>query len=150
MPTLTFDHRFEVEAPVETVGAFHFSPNAFISLKPPLSPIRLISAEPLAEGSRLLFRMGLGPVGLDWLARHEGVDPRSGFTDVSEQGPMRAWRHTHRWRALGPNRTEVHDHIEFEHPDGALGWFTRLAFGKPALQLLFWSRARATRAALRG
>jgi ligand-binding SRPBCC domain-containing protein len=147
-PMPTFEHRFEVDAPIEAVRAFHSSPEALKILTPPGSVIQLRRFGPLEDGMEAEFRLWLGPIPIDWLARHEDVTP-DGFVDVQVQGPLSRWRHRHAYRALGPDRSEVIDRIEYAHPPGLRGLGTRLLFGRAALAVLFAHRARATRRATR-
>jgi len=142
-----FAHRFEVDAPLERVRAFHASPEALRVLTPPGTFIRLDRFGPLEEGMVASFRLWLGPVPVDWVARHEDVS-EAGFTDVQVEGPLARWRHHHAFEALGPSRTAVLDTIDYAHPPGPAGVWTRVAFGRAALSILFAHRARATRRAV--
>ena len=142
-----FDSVFEVHAPIEVVRTFHASTDAITPLTPPGSSVRVHEGGgPLEEGLVVRFTMWLGPLPVHWVARHEDVGP-DGFVDVMVEGPLASWRHMHRFVATGDATTEVHDHIEYEHPPGLAGVRTRILFARPALQLLFAHRRRATRAA---
>lgn len=145
----SFVARFVVDAPLAAVAAFHEGPEALARLQPPLSGTRFLRVDPLGEGSLTEFEMGRGPLAIRWRARHEAVQPGLGFTDVAESSPMRSWRHRHAYRALGERRTEVSDHIWFEHPHGPRGLLTRVLVARPLLTALFRYRAFATRRAVR-
>lgn len=142
-----FEHRFEVDAPLEAVRAFHGSPEALRVLSPPGTFLRLKQFGPLEEGMVAAFRLWLGPVPIDWVARHEEVSA-DGFTDVMVEGPLARWAHRHAFEALGAERSAVLDRITYAHPAGVAGAWTRLAFGRPALASLFAYRAWATRRAV--
>jgi ligand-binding SRPBCC domain-containing protein len=142
-----FEHHFEVDAPVAAVRAFHGSPEALRVLTPPGTFLRLERFGPLEEGMIAEFRLWLGPVPVDWVARHEEVSD-GGFTDVMVEGPLARWAHRHVFEALGPQRSAVIDRIAYAHPPGAAGAWTRVAFGRPALASLFAYRAWATRRAV--
>lgn len=139
-----FDFRFTVDASVEQVRAFHHSTEVLRQLTPPPAIMRVQHLEPLGEGSVSRFTVWFGPLPIRWEATHSDVDEH-GFTDTQTDGPMRSWRHTHRFTALGPDRTEVHEHIEYEHGDGKWGVATRLLFSKPALYGQFTYRKLITR-----
>lgn len=142
-----FDSVFEVDASIDAVRAFHASTDAIVPLTPPGARVRVRDGGgPLEEGLVVRFTMWLGPLPVHWVARHEEVGP-DGFVDVMVEGPLASWRHTHRFVATGAATTEVHDHIEYEHPPGLAGVRTRVLFGRPALEVLFAHRRRATRAA---
>ncbi len=95
------------------------------------------------------FTLWLGPFPIRWHAVHQEVGV-NGFTDIQRSGPAASWRHTHRFTALGSNRTSVHEHIEYSHKPGWKGLVSRLLFPKPGLRLLFAYRKWITRRALEG
>ncbi|WP_060687192.1 SRPBCC family protein [Ardenticatena maritima] len=144
--THRFEHTFIVHAPLEQVAAFHYAPDAFRRLTPPLLPVQVHHAEPLADGSTTEFTLWLGPLPVRWVARHRHVGPR-GFTDEQVRGPFRQWIHRHTFEPIDAHTTRVRDTIEaafHSHPFWAL--VGRLIWwGQP---LLFQYRAWATQQAL--
>jgi len=144
-----FDFSFTVDAPLEAVRDFHRDTSALKRLTPPPTFVRLISIEPLAEGSVSKFVLWVGPLPLHWTAVHRNVSDR-GFTDVQASGPAATWAHTHTFTPLSDGRTRIDEHIEFEHKTGAWGIVTRLLFSKPNLWLMFSYRRFVTRWFLRG
>ena len=52
-----FVHRTIVKAPLEKINSFHHSRHAFEELSPPIMFVRLIQAEPIANGAILHFRI---------------------------------------------------------------------------------------------
>lgn len=143
-----FDHVFTVDAPVEAVADFHRDTSALKLLTPPPTILRLHAIEPLGEGSVSRFTLWVGPLPLRWKAVHRNVSPR-GFTDVQAEGPAARWEHTHTFVPLAADRTEIRDHIEYEHRPGGWGLVTRILFSGLNLRFLFAYRAWATRRYLR-
>ncbi|MEZ6132740.1 MAG: EamA family transporter [Planctomycetaceae bacterium] len=139
-----FDFRFTVDADVSDVSEFHFQPGILKTLTPPFLIMQVHRFEPLAEGSIAEFTMWMGPIPVRWKAVHSHVSPTS-FTDTQVSGPMKSWVHTHTFREIAPNRTEVHEHIEFSHYSGWRGLWSRLLFPRPALVMLFTIRSWITR-----
>lgn len=93
-----FERSFLVHAPVEAVAAFHGRPDALAMLTP--APLQVLGeAAPMREGATMRFRLWVGPFPVAWRARYEHVRD-DGFDDVMVEGPFRAWRHSHRWRAV--------------------------------------------------
>ena len=143
-----FDFSFTVDAPLAAVRDFHHDTSALKRLTPPPTFVRLISIEPLAEGSVSKFVLWVGPLPLRWTAVHRDVSDR-GFTDVQAAGPAAAWAHTHTFTALPDGRTRIDEHIEYAHKSGLWGVVTRLLFSKPNLWLMFSYRRFVTRWFLR-
>jgi ligand-binding SRPBCC domain-containing protein len=143
-----FDFRFRVAAPVEAVSAFHFQTGILKALTPPLMIMQVHRFDPLANGSIGRFTMWMGPIPVPWTAEHSEVSPQ-GFIDTQIAGPMKSWKHTHRFSPIDANNSEVHEHIEFEHHRGLRGLWSRLLFPRPALYALFIYRSWATRRAVR-
>jgi ligand-binding SRPBCC domain-containing protein len=146
----TFDYTFSVPAPLEQVAAFHYGTAVLKQLTPPPIYVQIREAQPLAEGSTSHLTLWFGPIPVHWVAIHSAVDPLRGFVDSQSRGPMKKWRHQHTFQAAGPGRTQVHEHLEYDHRPGLAGLFTRLLFNRPALTLLFSYRKWATRRAVAG
>jgi len=142
-----FDYRFTVDAPVEAVRTFHHDTSALRRLTPPPTIVQLHSVEPLAEGSVSEFPLWVGPLPLRWKAVHRDVTER-GFTDVQAAGPAARWEHTHSFLPLPDGRTEVREHIEYEHRRDLWGLVTRLLFSRPSLWFMFGYRRWVTRRAV--
>lgn len=143
-----FEHSFVVDADVKRTRAFHGSPAVLRQLTPPPVYVQVHDMSDVADGMVADLTMWLGPIPQRWKAEHLDVSER-GFTDVQRQGPLRSWRHTHRFEPGAEGRTTVHDHVEYEHHGGLRGLWTRLNFNRVSLGLLFWYRALVTRRALR-
>lgn len=143
-----FEYAFTVRAPAEAVAGFHRDTRVLKRLSPPPMFVQLHRIEPLAEGSISEFTLWLGPLPLRWQAVHSKVDSRRGFTDVQARGPLRRWRHTHRFEPLDERMTRVMEYVEYEHADHWVGFFTRLLFSPLGLRILFWYRSWVTRRAL--
>ena len=146
----TIEHTFTLAAPLAAVAAFHHDTRVLPRLTPPPVRVRLGRVEPLAEGSVSEFTLWFGPLPVRWRAVHSAVDPRHGFTDTQAAGPMRVWRHTHRFEAIGDAATRVTEHLTYAHPGGWRGLATRVAFGRLALWALLRYRAWVMRRALSG
>jgi ligand-binding SRPBCC domain-containing protein len=143
-----FDYRFSVPASLAAVRDFHRDTRALKRLTPPPVFVRLHRVEPLAEGSVSEFTLWVGPLPLRWTAVHRNVSDR-GFTDVQAAGPAAKWEHTHTFVPLADGRTEIREHIEYEHKSGPIGLVTRILFAKPNLLGMFCYRSLVTRWHLR-
>lgn len=143
-----FDFRFTVNASLEAVSAFHFQTGILKALTPPLMIMQVHRFDPLANGSIGEFTIWMGPIPVRWVAEHSDVSS-TGFVDTQTSGPMKFWKHTHRFNRISPELTEVHEHIEFEHYSGLRGIWSRMLFPRIALIVLFSYRRWATRRAVR-
>ena len=140
----TFDYKFTVNAPITAVSQFHQDTRILKKLSPPPIFVQIHRFEPLAEASEAEFTLWFGPLPLRWLAVHSNVST-NGFIDTQAKGPLKFWQHTHRFTAVSPQTTEVHEHIEYSHQASWRGLFTRLLFSKPGLYTLFTARKLLTR-----
>ena len=139
-----FNYRFTVDASLAAVREFHHDTSALKLLTPPPTIVQLHSIEPLAEGSVSKFTLWVGPMPLHWTAVHRNVS-ETGFTDVQQSGPAQKWEHTHTFNEVDANRTEIHEHIEYEHKSGVWGLVTRFLFARPNLLVMFAYRRWITR-----
>lgn len=146
MPVFAF--RFSVDASVQAVSAFHFEPGILKTLTPPLMIMQVHHFEPIAEESVADFTMWMGPVPVRWRAVHSDVS-EFGFTDTQVAGPMKSWKHTHRFESVSKEVTQVHEHIEYEHHAGLRGLWSRMLFPPPGLLALFTIRRMITRREVR-
>lgn len=140
----TFDYAFTVNAPLSAVAAFHSDTSALKLLTPPPIIVQIHNTEPLAEGSEATFTLWFGPLPIHWKAVHTDVG-EDGFTDTQVRGPLRRWRHTHRFSAVSDDVTLISEHIDYEYRAGMKGLLSRLMYSKASLYLFFTARKIMTR-----
>jgi ligand-binding SRPBCC domain-containing protein len=143
----SFSFSFVVNAPLEVVAAFHQDTRVLKKLTPFPIIARIHEYEPLAEGSEAKFTLWFGLLPVRWHAVHNDVGP-DGFTDTQINGPLKYWRHEHRFIVVDGHTTRVKEHINFEHDGGLRGLISRLLFNKPGLYALFTARKFITRRAV--
>ena len=144
----TFDYTFTADAPLTAVSNFHHNTSVLKTLTPPPIIAQIHHFDPMANGAVAEFTLWFGPLPLRWRAVHSNVSV-NGFTDTQQQGPLKHWRHTHRFTAVSPTTTQIHEQIEYEHDSGLRGILSQLLFAKPGLFLLFTARKWITRFYLR-
>lgn len=111
---MRYHSRFRVSAPVEMVASFHSQSAAMAAITPPPIGVQIHRApERLVEGDEMDFTLWLGPLPVHWVARFEDITATS-FVDRQVRGPMRAWRHHHRFEAIDERTTDVVDEVEVE------------------------------------
>jgi ligand-binding SRPBCC domain-containing protein len=140
-----FKHSFRVKAPIQAVADFHSSTTALKKLTPFPVIVQIHHLEPLAEGSIAEFTMWFGPFPVRWVARHVNVDPIKGFSDIQEKGPMQTWRHTHSFKEISKEITEIKDEIEYEYFADLKYIWTRLLYAPIMLRILFKYRSLVTK-----
>ena len=143
-----FDYTFTVDAPLTAVSAFHHDTRVLKTLTPPPMFVTVHKFEPLGEGSIGEFTLWVGPIPLHWRAIHSNVS-ENGFTDTQERGPLKFWQHTHRFTAVSPITTQIHEHVEYSYHSGLRGLLTRLLFNNFGLYFLFTARKIITRRAVK-
>lgn len=125
---LKFQYTSLIAAPVETVWQFHERPDILELLTPPWQPVKIIRRQGGLEiGAISHFRLFLGPIPLDWIARHTECEPNRLFIDRQTKGPMQSWEHRHEFSPEN-NQTRLKDVIHYEIPGGfvaefLLGWW---------------------------
>jgi len=140
----TFDYDFTVQAPIELVAAFHHDTRVLKQLTPFPIFAQIQEYEPLADGSEAKFTLWFGPIPVRWHAIHSEVSS-NGFTDTQVSGPLKSWRHQHRFFAVDKDITRISEHIVYEHDTGMRGLFSRMLFARPGLFFLFTARKFLTR-----
>jgi ligand-binding SRPBCC domain-containing protein len=140
-----YQHSFIVKAPLPAVAAFHDDPVSLVAITPP--PVRVTLQRfdaPVHAGSRVIFRMGVGPLGVTWDGVIAEYVDQKYFRDVQTQGPFGAWSHTHSFTAEAAG-TRVDDRVEYEPPLGLIGKLIDPFVVRPALAYLFKYREKKTR-----
>jgi uncharacterized protein (TIGR01777 family) len=114
----TYVRRSALPVSEEAAFAWHTRPGALERLIPPWQRVEILRAEPLAEGSRTVLRLGLGPLRARWVAEHHAVVPPHGFRDVQVAGPFRRWVHDHRFLSEEGGACLLEDRVEWDPPRG--------------------------------
>ena len=148
---MIFEKASRIAAPPDRVFAFHESPGALQQLIPPWENVRVISGGgSLRVGERVILRMKLGPIPLDWVAEHFAYDPPHLFADRQISGPFAKWEHRHHFGDDGKGGTILRDEVEYTPP---LGWIGRILGGpfiRRKLERMFDYRHRTTRSLIEG
>ncbi|PSG96258.1 CDP-paratose 2-epimerase [Thermoplasmatales archaeon SW_10_69_26] len=97
--------------------------------------------EPIAEGSRIRYRLRLRGIPLRWVSRIAAWDPPRAFADVQMQGPYRRWEHVHLFVDRG-DRTLAVDRVRYNLPIGPAGSLAHRLFVADDLRSIFAYRAR--------
>ena len=112
----TFVRSVVIDAPVETVFAFHEREDALPLLTPPFPPVRLVSKTGgLEPGSRVELRVGF----LRWVAVHTAYEKDRLFVDEQREGPFALWVHRHEFEDLGC-ASRLTDRVQYLLPGGPL------------------------------
>jgi ligand-binding SRPBCC domain-containing protein len=130
-----------IEAPVESVFAFHEREDALPLLTPPFPPVRLVARSGgIEKGARVELRV----MGARWVALHTAYERNRLFVDEQTEGPFAKWVHRHEFEDLG-GKTRLTDRVEYELPGGGLvnalfGWAAL-----PGLHQMFGHRHKVTK-----
>jgi ligand-binding SRPBCC domain-containing protein len=138
-----FIKQSEVAAPPEAVFAFHEQPRAVEALTPPWERVEVVEAPgSLLPGTRVVFKIFLGPFSRDWVAEHTEYVPPRLFADIQRRGPFAYWYHRHRFEPTPQGTTLMTDEVEYALP---FGWLGELIAGRAVrakLQKMFDYRHR--------
>ena len=149
MKTLHFRRQTRIEAPADAVFSWHARPGALERLTPPWERVTIQERTGgIEEGTRVVLRVGAGPVTLRWVAVHGEVIPGRQFCDRQTEGPFASWRHLHRFEPEGPDACRLEDDIEYSLPLGRLGSIVAEAQVRKTLDRMFAYRHAVTKADL--
>jgi uncharacterized protein (TIGR01777 family) len=116
---LIVERRTPLPVSPEEAFAWHARAGAFLRLVPPWHRIEVLQQDGgIENGSRLRFRLHLGPLSILWTAEHRDVEPGRGFTDFQVSGPFDRWVHSHRFEPAPNGNAILHDQIRCELPLG--------------------------------
>jgi ligand-binding SRPBCC domain-containing protein len=117
-----FETSVTLDSPPERVFDLLLLPATHLRLSPPDAGLNFTDFPPvLALGSRFEFR--IQSWGTIQQIVHEVIEfdrPR-GFTERQVRGPLKSWRHEHRFEPTASGQVVVTDRIEFEPPGGLVG-----------------------------
>ncbi|MDQ6760198.1 MAG: SRPBCC family protein [Acidobacteriota bacterium] len=115
-----FEYSSWIDAPVETVFAFHERPDALEKLTPPDQKVEIVSRQGgIRTGARVELRIHVGPWSVTWIAMHVDYETNRRFVDDQIRGPFRKWLHTHRFLEEREG-TRLTDSIDYALPGGRI------------------------------
>ncbi|MFZ9689033.1 MAG: TIGR01777 family oxidoreductase [Phycisphaerales bacterium] len=121
---------------------WHMREGALQRMLPPWEDVDVVQAPvPMVDGAIAEFVLHKGLLPLRWVARHEQVDPATGFVDLQVRGPFRRWRHQHRFEERGAT-SAITDDIQYELPLPPLGSIVGGWMVRGALERAFRFRHR--------
>lgn len=139
---MNYHHRFQIQAPLSRVAAFHQQHTSMGAITPP--PIRVeFQRLPADFSGELEFTLWFGPLPIRWMACIEDVSD-TGFTDRQVKGPFSEWVHRHSFVPVDDHTTEVVDRISLKLKPHLLWGPVGLAFTL-GLPFLFAYRGWKTR-----
>lgn len=123
---------------VEALFDWHERPGAFQRLAPPWQSVRLLKhVGGIQDGAQVDVETRVGGIPQTWKMRHCEYVYAKQFVDVMHSGPFKAWRHEHRFSAVGDGCSELTDHLSIEPLGGALGGRLQSGFLKGELTQVF-------------
>ncbi len=143
-----YERSFKVNAPLPEVAAFHDDPVSLVAITPPPVRVTILRFDvPVRAGSRVAFRLSVGPFRVTWDGTIAAYADQQYFCDVQNKGPFGAWSHTHSFTAEADG-TRVTDRVEYRPPFGLIGKLVDPILVRPALAYMFKYRAKKTRESL--
>lgn len=139
---LTYRGTIEGHAP-EDVFAWHERPGALERLTPPWADTRVVRrAGGIRDGAEVELEVGVGPTSFRWHLRHRDFVEGHSFSDEQISGPMKRWKHTHRFLPREDGGTLLEDEIDLEAPLGFAGQAVVPSMVQHELDRLFGFRYR--------
>jgi ligand-binding SRPBCC domain-containing protein len=133
-----------VAAPLERVFEFFSLAENLQRLTPDDLSFTILTPPPIEMrvGTRIDYRIRLGPWPLAWRTRIEAWEPGVRFVDAQLAGPYASWWHEHRFAADG-GATRMEDTVYYAPPFGPLGSLAHALFVRRKLRRIFEFRERA-------
>ena len=142
-----FSHTFTVSANIDKVWKFYTDLHHLDVITPKQLQLRVDHAisQKLAAGQTVSLS-GRFLIRRSWNTQITFLEPYV-YIDEMKNGPFKRWKHTHIFRQLNDNETEVIDEVDFELPYGIIGiLFEEYAANR--LRKIFDLRRESTKAAL--
>jgi len=118
---LTYRHALPDHDP-RHVFAWHERPGALERLTPPWADMRVVRREGgIRDGGEVELEIHKGPTRFRWHLRHRDYVEGRQFCDEQVSGPMKQWRHAHRFLPHEGGGTVLEDEIDLEPPLGFAG-----------------------------
>lgn len=123
---------------MEALFSWHERPGALERLSPPWDPVELVERTGgIEDGSEAVLKVRIGPKAVLWHARHRDYAKDQLFRDEQVRGPFKYWCHSHRFEALGNDRSVLEDRIEYALPGPAIGTLMMGAWVEKNLDRVF-------------
>jgi uncharacterized protein (TIGR01777 family) len=117
----TFAARTRLPVSAREAFDWHARPGAFERLTPPWEAVEVLERHGgIADGARLVMRVGTAPLRMRWVAEHRDWIDGAQFRDVQASGPFRRWEHTHRFEPESATSSVLEDRIDYELPAAPL------------------------------
>lgn len=139
-----YEKRLDLDVPLQALWDWHANPGAFERLSPPWQRVELVQrTQGIAEGQRLIMKLGRCPFRVTWEALHGPMKPLVSFEDTQVSGPFSRWHHVHRFEGSAHHSTLV-DQVDWESPLGVFGRFFAGWFMRREIERLFRFRHART------
>jgi uncharacterized protein (TIGR01777 family) len=139
---LKYHGSIEGHAP-EAVFAWHERPGALERLTPPWANMRVLRSDgSIRDGAEVELEIKAGPVSFRWHLRHRDFEEGRQFADEQVSGPMKRWRHAHRFLHGEEGGTTLEDEVDMEPPLGFAGQTVVPSMVERELDRLFAFRHR--------
>ena len=98
----TFQRELHLPVSAEEAFAWHERPGALDRLIPPWESVAVVQrGDGIRDGSLVELAQRIGPLRLEWIARHYGYEPGQAFRDTQLSGPFARWEHLHKFEPNG-------------------------------------------------
>ena len=118
---------------------FFSSPENLSKITPKRLGFNIMTPRPIEmkEGQLIDYTIKILAVPIRWTSMITSYDPPHMFVDQQIKGPYSMWHHTHRFKELDANHTEVEDEILYAMPLGFVGDMVHSVYVKKDLESIF-------------
>ena len=127
--------------PMNILDVFDFfsSPENLSKITPTRLGFNIMTPRPIEmkEGQLIDYTIKILAVPIRWTSMITSYDPPHMFVDQQIKGPYSMWHHTHTFKQLDANHTEVEDEILYAMPLGFVGDMVHSVYVKKDLESIF-------------
>ncbi len=118
----TFEHSFVVDCSIDKVWNFYTDIEHLKVITPKKMNLKIIqsSSQTIMNHQDAIIEAKIGFMTKKWHTKITSLKKYE-YVDEMMYGPFKKWKHTHRFKKLDEDQTEIIDKIEFELPYGRLG-----------------------------
>lgn len=128
-----------IKRPLNEVFSFFSKAENLNELTPPELHFKILTPLPIQmnKGIFIEYRIKLNGIPFNWKTLISAWEPPHRFVDEQIKGPYVRWHHTHSFRSVDENTTEMIDRVEYLSPGWVLEPLINSVFVRKKVEAIF-------------